>query len=113
MQRRLRGISQATLSEGLGVSFQQVQKYEKGTNRVGSSRLQGIAIILGIPISFFFEDGPRAVPDAQPDMNADNDIVALFNTAEGLALSRAFSRIEDPNVRRKFVGLATALAAKP
>ncbi|MDX4076759.1 helix-turn-helix transcriptional regulator, partial [Brucella sp. NBRC 113783] len=56
MQRQLRGMSQVTLAEGLGITFQQVQKYEKGTNRVGASRLQAIADLLQVPVSFFFDD---------------------------------------------------------
>lgn len=98
LQRKLNGISQTALAEGLGITFQQVQKYEKGTNRVGSSRLQAIANILGVPVSFFFEEGPGALSDKpscldscdQP-LNADKgdgsfDIAGKRGQAERAAL---------------------------
>lgn len=114
LQRKLNGISQTRLAEALGITFQQVQKYEKGTNRVGSSRLQAIANVFGVPVSSFFEEGPGAFPDVlQSDTRATDKIVALLNTAEGLALNRAFTKIQDANVRRKIVSLANALAKEP
>ncbi len=114
LQRRLKGMSQTGLADGLGVTFQQVQKYEKGTNRVGSSRLQAIANILGVPISFFFEEGPTASSDEPlSDTTASNEIVTFLESAEGIALNRAFSRIHNANVRRKVLGLVRMLAKEP
>lgn len=114
MQRRVKGMSQTTLAEGLGITFQQVQKYEKGTNRVGSSRLQAIANILGVPVSFFFEEGSGVFVDPQgPDMKASNEITQFLFSAEGVALNRAFVKILDAKTRRKFVDLVKTLAKEP
>lgn len=114
MQRALNGMSQTTLAEGLGVTFQQVQKYEKGTNRVGSSRLQAIANILGVPVAFFFEEGPGGFPDPQgPEMGASAEITQFLNSTEGVALNRAFVKITDAKIRRKFVDLVKTLAKEP
>lgn len=114
LQRALKGMSQTTLAEGLGVTFQQVQKYEKGTNRVGSSRLQAIANILGVPVAFFFEEGPGGSPDPQgPEMGASAEIAQFLNSTEGVALNRAFVKIQDAKIRRKFVDLVKTLAKEP
>lgn len=114
MQRALKGMSQTTLAEGLGVTFQQVQKYEKGTNRVGSSRLQAIANVLGVPVAFFFEEGPGGSPDPQgSEMGASAEIVQFLSSAEGLALNRAFAKVQDAKIRRKFVDLVKTLAKEP
>lgn len=114
MQRRLKGMSQTTLAEGLGITFQQVQKYEKGTNRVGSSRLQAIANILGVPVSFFFEEGPGVFANPQgPDMRASDEIAQFLTSTEGVALNRAFVKIQDAKTRRKFVNLVRTLAKEP
>ncbi|WVT76292.1 helix-turn-helix transcriptional regulator (plasmid) [Sinorhizobium chiapasense] len=113
MQRRVKGMSQTTLAEGLGITFQQVQKYEKGTNRVGSSRLQAIANILGVPVSFFFEEGSGVFADPQgPDMRASDEITQFLTSAEGVALNRAFVKIQDAKTRRKFVDLVKTLATE-
>lgn len=114
MQRALKGMSQSTLAEGIGVTFQQVQKYEKGTNRVGSSRLQAIANILGVPAAAFFEEGPGGSPDPQQtDNGAGQEIVQFLNSTEGLILNRAFVKISDAKIRRKFVDLVKVLAKEP
>jgi transcriptional regulator with XRE-family HTH domain len=108
------GMSQEKLGERLGITFQQVQKYEKGTNRVGASRLQAIASILDTPVSFFFEDAPGQ--DARPskgfsEENATSYVVDFISSAEGLQLNRAFVRITDPKVRRKIIELVRTIAA--
>ncbi len=104
-------MSQTTLAEGLGVTFQQVQKYEKGTNRVGSSRLQAIANILAVPVAWFFEDGPVSPPTSQgPESGAGSEITEFLNSVEGLSLNRAFVAIQDDKVRRKVVDLVKTLA---
>jgi len=108
-RRRLLGMSQDTLAARLGVTFQQVQKYEKGTNRVSASRLVVIANTLGLPPSYFFrtEAGEGGVdpPSAAPEL------VSFIETNEGRDLNVAFARIASTTTRRKIVGLVTALAA--
>jgi transcriptional regulator with XRE-family HTH domain len=100
-------MSQTKLGGALGLTFQQVQKYEKGTNRIGASRLQHISHILQVPISFFFEDAPklRGAPagnDAAPSLTYVSDFLA---TSDGLALTKAFMRIKEPKIRRSIVHL--------
>jgi transcriptional regulator with XRE-family HTH domain len=114
MRRLLVGMSQEKLGDQLGVTFQQVQKYEKGTNRIGASRLQRIAEILGVPVSFFFEGGPGGAEAVSgfAEAPASSYVVDFLSTSEGMQLNRAFARIEDPRVRRKVVELVKALAAE-
>lgn len=108
-QRKIREMTQTALATRLGITFQQVQKYENGTNRVGSSRLQDIANILNVPVSHFFEDGFTAPPRV-PKMTADDAVLRFLVSEEGLALNRAFQRVKDPKLRRKIVSLIRALA---
>lgn len=112
LRRNMIGISQEKLGERLGITFQQIQKYEKGTNRVGASRLQAIASILDVPVAFFFQDAPNL--EGQPASGMEEGGTAYFasqvNTAEGLQLNRAFHKIADPKVRRRVVDLVKALA---
>lgn len=107
MQRILIGMSQEKLGNALGLTFQQVQKYEKGTNRVGASRLHQISAVLGVSPAFFFEDAPnvpayRRSGALEPVPNFVSD---LFATADGLALVKAFIRISSPKTRRAVVAL--------
>jgi len=107
------GMSQEKLGEKLGITFQQVQKYEKGTNRVGASRLQAIASILDTPVSFFFEDAPGQNPRQSKGFSEDSAtsyVVDFISSAEGLQLNRAFVRITDPKVRRKIIELVRTIA---
>ncbi|WEJ08661.1 helix-turn-helix domain-containing protein [Sinorhizobium prairiense] len=113
MGRVWKGMSQISLAEQIGVTFQQVQKYEKGINRVGASRLQQIAEALEVAVSYFFEDvpgggtngvGSGAVKSLQPG------IIDFASSKEGLALIRAFSRIGDANVRSRAISLLKAIA---
>src|SRR5882757_2050353 len=87
LRRMMLGMSQEKLGESLGITFQQIQKYEKGTNRIGASRLQHIARVLSVPVSFFFEDAPGA-PSDQPGGMAEpksaNYVVDFLSSAEGL-----------------------------
>ena len=108
MRRTLLGLSQSALAERLGITFQQVQKYEKGTNRVGASRIQAIAQILDVPVSFFFGGQDGVGTDAE-SLHGD-EITRFLSTAEGLALNKSFTRILSPDVRRKVVGLVKTLA---
>lgn len=113
MRRVMLGFSQEKLGNALGLTFQQVQKYEKGTNRIGASRLQEISRILNAPPSFFFEGAPTLASDAAPgfrDGGVAQYVPDFVTTAEGLQLNRAFARIRDPNVRKRIVELVNAVA---
>lgn len=115
LRRNMLGMSQEKLGESLGITFQQIQKYEKGTNRVGASRLQAISSILNVPIAFFFEGAPGQDGEAVTGMAeaASSDYVVDFlNTSEGLQLNRSFVRIADARVRRRVIDLVKALASE-
>lgn len=114
LRRNMLGLSQEKLGENLGITFQQIQKYEKGTNRVGASRLQAIASILNVPVAFFFEDAPGPEGGGSPGLAEEGSsayVVDFINSAEGLQLNRAFVRIGDPKVRRKVIELVKAMAS--
>ncbi|MGX1790228.1 helix-turn-helix domain-containing protein [Bosea sp. NPDC055332] len=112
MQRMLVGVSQEKLGEALGLTFQQVQKYEKGTNRISASRLQQIAKMLGVPVAFFFEGAPSDETTAGgfADAAATTYVADFLTTSEGVQLSKAFVRIKNPRVRRRVIDLVEALA---
>jgi transcriptional regulator with XRE-family HTH domain len=113
MQRMLAGISQEKLGEALGLTFQQVQKYEKGTNRISASRLQQIAKMLGVPVSFFFEGAPASeatLGGGFADASNTAYVADFLSTSEGVQLSKAFVRIKNPRVRRRVIDLVEALA---
>jgi transcriptional regulator with XRE-family HTH domain len=95
MRRIMLGMSQEKLGEALGLTFQQVQKYEKGTNRVGASRIQQISEILQVPVSFLFEGGPNSTASAAglSETTSPAYVSDFLATSEGLALTRAFTRI--------------------
>jgi transcriptional regulator with XRE-family HTH domain len=113
LRRTMLGMSQEKLGESLGITFQQIQKYEKGTNRVGASRLQNISSILNVPVSFFFEDAPgdQGAQGGMAEASSSNYVVDFLSSSEGLQLNRAFVKISDPKVRRRVVDLVKALAA--
>lgn len=116
LRRMLLGMSQEKLAEKLGLTFQQVQKYEKGVNRIGASRLYELSQLLGV--EFFYEDAPigSAMSPIKPgfaDANGENYIVDFLNSREGLELNRAFTRITDPKVRRSVIDLVRSLASDP
>ncbi|MDH0612231.1 MULTISPECIES: helix-turn-helix transcriptional regulator [unclassified Agrobacterium] len=110
MRRKSLGMSQSALAGRLGITFQQVQKYEKGANRVGASRLQAIASILGVEVSSLFAN---ATPDggANPALGTINAMQTFVASNEGFSLNQAFSRIKSAAVRRSIVALVTSLAA--
>jgi transcriptional regulator with XRE-family HTH domain len=114
LRRTMLGMSQEKLGESLGITFQQIQKYEKGTNRVGASRLQNISSILNVPVSFFFEDAPgdHSGQSGMAEASSSNYVVDFLSSAEGLQLNRAFVKIADPKVRRRLVDLVKSLAAE-
>jgi len=112
MRRIMLGLSQEKLGDALGLTFQQIQKYEKGTNRIGASRLHQIADILQVPVSFLFEGGPTSSTTVEglgeaPSPAYVSDFLA---TSEGLALTRAFTRITDAKLRRSIVDLVEQIA---
>ena len=112
MQRMLMKMSQEKLGDALGLTFQQVQKYEKGANRIGASRLQQISKTLNVPPSFFFEGAPTSSGAGAQAFQEDGSryVVDFLATAEGLHLNRSFARIRDPKVRKRLVELVAALA---
>jgi transcriptional regulator with XRE-family HTH domain len=114
MRRIMLGMSQEKLGEALGLTFQQVQKYEKGTNRVGASRLQQISEILQVPVSFLFDGGPSgaAGADGFSEGTSPAYVSDFLATSEGLALTRAFTRITDAKLRRSIVELVEQIAAR-
>ncbi|WFU12384.1 helix-turn-helix transcriptional regulator (plasmid) [Rhizobium sp. CB3090] len=110
MRRRILGMSQTTLAEGLNVTFQQVQKYEKGKNRVGASRLQNVADCLDVPVSFFFEGVSVPVENTGEEIfSGGGDLAGFLASGEGIELNRAFAKIKDPRTRLKIIGLVKSL----
>lgn len=114
MRRMMLSMSQEKLGDALGLTFQQVQKYEKGANRIGASRLQQIARILQVPVSFFFDGAPsqpgeRGASEEAPSPSYVADFLA---TSDGLALTKAFVRIKDAKLRRRIVDLVTEIAGE-
>jgi transcriptional regulator with XRE-family HTH domain len=114
MRRIMLGMSQEKLGEALGLTFQQIQKYEKGTNRVGASRIQQISEILQVPVSFLFEGGPSGTPTTGgfSEGSSPSYVSDFLATSEGLALTRAFTRITDAKLRRSIVELVEQIAAR-
>jgi transcriptional regulator with XRE-family HTH domain len=105
----MQGMSQQELGRALGVTFQQVQKYEKGTNRIGAGRLQHIASIQQVSISFFFEDAPGQ----SHILDESCDYVSGFlATPDGLALTKAYMHIKNAKVRQSIVALVNQIAGK-
>jgi transcriptional regulator with XRE-family HTH domain len=114
MRRVLMGMSQEKLGDQLGVTFQQVQKYEKGMNRIGASRLQHASRALDVPVEFFFRDAPQFEPglaNSGGEFVGDTNFVADFlSSNEGIELNQAFARIKDRKLRRRIVELVRAVA---
>ncbi|MGA2126714.1 MAG: helix-turn-helix transcriptional regulator [Xanthobacteraceae bacterium] len=103
-----RGLSQTTLGSLLGVTFQQVQKYEKGANRVAAGRLQRVAESLKVPITFFYEGSTTG--EDRGDADSIDTGLSFLETAGAVRLVRAFSRITDPDMRRAVMDLAEKIA---
>jgi transcriptional regulator with XRE-family HTH domain len=115
MRRMMLSMSQEKLGDALGLTFQQVQKYEKGTNRIGASRLQQISNILQVPVAFFFEGAPDlggARPPGSKDAPSPTYVADFLATSDGLALTKAFMRIGDQKLRRRIVDLVEQIAGE-
>lgn len=115
LRRMLIGMSQEKLGDSLNLTFQQVQKYEKGANRIGAGRLYRIAQLLGVSVQFFFDDVPGESSSAATGFGEADQTPLLMdsvNTPEGIHLNRAFSMIKDPNLRKRIVDLLRAMAAQ-
>ena len=112
LRRMLIGLSQERMGEMLGLTFQQVQKYEKGVNRIGAGRLYQIADILSVPVSYFYEgfvgEGDKA--HAANDDQATKPVMEFLSSGEGLQLTLAFMRIKDGKVRKRVIDLIKSLS---
>jgi len=118
MRRMMLSMSQEKLGDALGLTFQQVQKYEKGTNRIGASRLQQIAHILQVPVSFFFEGAPASPSGGGSQGGGMNEapspayVSDFLATSDGLSLTKSFMRIKNSKLRRKIVDLVEQIAGE-
>jgi transcriptional regulator with XRE-family HTH domain len=114
LRRTLLGMSQEKLGVAVGLTFQQIQKYERGANRIGSSRLYQFSQVLDVPVSFFFDDMPpevSGVPGNLSDLPQAPYKTNQFTKRETLELVRAYYRIGDPGVRKRVFELVKAIAA--
>jgi len=107
MQRLARGLSQTDVASRLGITFQQIQKYERGVNRVGAGRLQEIANLFSVTPAFFFEDGTRHKPGQSEEASETTELLA---NKYNLALAQAYNKIRSRNVRRNVLELVEGLA---
>ncbi len=104
------GLSQEKLADAIGLTFQQVQKYEKGTNRMGASRLQQIGHVLQVPVPFFFEGAPGHQAAGMTEAPSPAYVSDFLATSDGLALTKAFMRIKDKKLQRYIVNLVEEIA---
>ncbi len=115
LRRMLLSMSQEKLGDQMGLTFQQIQKYEKGTNRIGASRLYHIAQILEVPVQFFFDDVPLAAGQSERETGmsepkTENFLYEFISTRDGLELIRAFVSVQDPKIRKRIVDLVRTLS---
>ena len=112
LRRMVIGMSQDKLGELLGLTFQQVQKYEKGVNRIGASRVFELSRILDVPIQYFFEDFDSATNQSYgfAEAKSDDNVMQLLRSPEGVELCRYFADIKDPKVRKRVLDLVRTLA---
>jgi transcriptional regulator with XRE-family HTH domain len=117
VRRMMIGMSQEKLGEKMGLTFQQIQKYEKGTNRIGASRLFQLSQILDVPVQFFFEDAPlgtgvrgQAMAAGFAESRTEAFLLDFLSSRDGLELNRAFVKITDPKVRKKVVDMVRAIS---
>ena len=111
-QRMRLGLSQTDLGEKLGVTFQQVQKYEKGVNRIGAGRLFEMARVFNVPVQALFPESDEAIRQANDQTAELSKITDFMLTAEGWCLSRAFLKIEDAELRKKIIALIEDVVAR-
>ena len=112
LRRMLVGLSQEKLGHSMGLTFQQIQKYEKGVNRIGASRLYKLSQILNVPVGFFYEGMNQMEGSANPGMAEENTEAFLYeflNTRDGLELNRAFVKVSDPSIRKSVIDLVRSL----
>lgn len=117
LRRMLLSMSQEKLGDQMGLTFQQIQKYEKGTNRIGASRLYHISQILEVPVQFFFDDAPLAAGQKEgksgmSEPRMENFLYEFISTRDGLELIRAFVSIQDTKVRKRVVDLVRTLSSE-
>jgi len=105
-RRKMQGLSQTELGKGRGVTFQQIQKYEKGTNRIGSSRLFHTAVVLDVLVAYFFEDMESKLPGYNDEMGKD-----VFDRQETQEIVKVYYQIVDPRERKKMLSIAKILAS--
>lgn len=111
LRRTMQSMSQEKLGDALGITFQQIQKYEKGSNRIGASRMQQIAEALNVPVAFFFEDAPQpSGAGGLAESSSTSYVVDFLSSAEGIELNRAFVRITNPAIRRRLIDMVRTLA---
>lgn len=112
----LLGMSQEKLGEHLGLTFQQIQKYEKGINRIGASRLFDLSQVLAVPVQYFYEELPAGVAESGAagfgERPSENYAVEFLGSREGLELNKAFARIGDLRIRRAIVELIRSLGSE-
>lgn len=112
LRRMLVGLSQEKLGDSMGLTFQQIQKYEKGVNRIGASRLFKLSQVLDVPVQFFFEGMPAEEAPGIPGMSepkSESFLYEFLNTRDGLELNRAFIKVGDADVRRSVIELVRSL----
>jgi transcriptional regulator with XRE-family HTH domain len=104
-------MSQEILGQHLGLSFQQIQKYEKGMNRIGASRLQQIATLLGVPVGYFFEGAPGGHDEGEREQTMTGSFLEFLGTRDGQSLIESFSKISDAKLRRSIIDLVERMAS--
>jgi transcriptional regulator with XRE-family HTH domain len=113
MRRTMLKISQRELGAAVGVSFQQLQNYENGKNRIGASRLQQISRVLQVPVAFFFEDAPDVPRRSWDAVSSTDSLTDFMATREGLSLAKAFLRINNIDLRRRIADLVEQIGSNP
>jgi transcriptional regulator with XRE-family HTH domain len=113
-RREALGMSQTKLADAVSLTFQQIQKYEKGTNRIGASRLQQFSNILGVPIPFFFQDptdtsSQRKVKSADPEIAHVSEFIS---SSDGRALMKAYTKLKNAKLRRTIARFVEDLASR-
>jgi len=112
LRRMILGLSQESLGKSLGLTFQQIQKYEKGVNRIGASRIYELSRLLDVPVQFFYDefDGSRVSTPGFAEAEAGEPVMNLVNSPEGVQLCRYFSSIKDPQVKKRVLDLVRSIA---